>query len=343
MYITGAIGSSGLLERFTVDYDLPNDRMYCESCASIGLMMFGRRMSAITRDASYYDAVELALCNTVLSGISSSGDSYFYVNPLEVWPENCKSSTSLSHVKPVRQKWFSVACCPTNIARTLASLGQYIYALDDDALYINQFISSEINTALGGGELNVYLNVDRQHGFDTALSVKYAGNAPAAVYIRIPPYARNPAFKKNGREFTPQMSKGYAKLPLMPKENAELTISAHAVPEFAAANINVRADAGKLALKYGPFVYCLEQQDNGENLSAISVSSDSSVKAGLPLASDLPTLELDGKRLVSSTADDGLYGEPSFKYKPVRLKAIPYFQWCSRTPGEMLVWMRSIQ
>ena len=108
MYITGGIGSSGLLERFTVDYDLPNDRMYCESCASIGLMMFGQRMAAMLHDASYYETVERALCNTVLGGVSAAGDRYFYVNPLEVWPANCKDHTSIEYLKPVRQPWFEV-------------------------------------------------------------------------------------------------------------------------------------------------------------------------------------------------------------------------------------------
>ena len=133
MYITGGIGSSGLLERFTVDYDLPNDRNYAESCASIGLAMFGKRMGQITRDAKYADIVEKALYNTVLAGIAMDGKGFFYVNPLEVWPENCLKRTSMEHVKPVRQKWFGVACCPPNIARTLASLGQYIYGRDEAA------------------------------------------------------------------------------------------------------------------------------------------------------------------------------------------------------------------
>lgn len=127
MYITGGIGSSGAYERFTTDYDLPNDCNYSESCASIGLALFGRRMAQITKDGTYIDVVERALYNTVLAGISMDGKRFFYVNPLEVWPDNCLDHTSMEHVKPVRQKWFGVACCPPNIARTLASLGEYIY------------------------------------------------------------------------------------------------------------------------------------------------------------------------------------------------------------------------
>ena len=100
MYITGGIGASGILERFTVDYDLPNDCSYAESCASIGLAMFGIRMANITKDASYIDTVERALYNTVLAGIALDGKSFFYVNPLEVWPDNCMERTSKEHVKP---------------------------------------------------------------------------------------------------------------------------------------------------------------------------------------------------------------------------------------------------
>ena len=155
MYITGSIGSSGILERFTADYDLPNDCNYSESCASIGLAMFGSRMGSITREAKYYDVVERALYNTVLAGIALDGKSFFYVNPLEVWPDNCLPRTSREHVKPVRQKWFGVACCPPNIARTLASMGQYIYGVDEESIYVNLFIANETTVELGGREVSI--------------------------------------------------------------------------------------------------------------------------------------------------------------------------------------------
>ena len=160
MYITGGIGSSGLLERFTVDYDLPNDRNYAESCASIGLAMFGKRMGQITRDAKYADIVEKALYNTVLAGIAMDGKGFFYVNPLEVWPENCLKRTSMEHVKPVRQKWFGVACCPPNIARTLASLGQYIYGEDEESIFINLYVSNEAETQINGVPCKLTIDSD---------------------------------------------------------------------------------------------------------------------------------------------------------------------------------------
>lgn len=119
---------------------------------SIGLAMFGIRMANITRDASYVDTVERALYNTVLAGIALDGKSFFYVNPLEVWPDNCMERTSKEHVKPVRQKWFGVACCPPNIARTLASMWQYIYSAGGRELYVNLFISNQAEIDLGGGD-----------------------------------------------------------------------------------------------------------------------------------------------------------------------------------------------
>ena len=160
MYITGGIGSSGILERFTTDYDLPNEYNYSESCASIGLALFGMRMANITKDASYIDTVERALYNTVLAGIAMDGKSFFYVNPLEVWPPACMERTSKEHVKPVRQKWFGVSCCPPNIARTLASLGQYIYSIDEDGIFVNLFISNETEMDINSNSVTVEIQTE---------------------------------------------------------------------------------------------------------------------------------------------------------------------------------------
>ena len=185
MFITGGIGSSGLLERFTTDYDLPNDCNYSESCASIGLALFGRRMAEITGEAKYMDVAETALYNTVLAGIAMDGRSFFYVNPLEVWPDNCLERTSKEHVKPVRQKWFGVACCPPNIARTLASLGQYLYGKGEDSLYINLYVSNEAQTVINGVKCSVkidsgYLDVEQTlatlPGTDEEISFFSEGN-----------------------------------------------------------------------------------------------------------------------------------------------------------------------
>ncbi len=191
MYITGGIGASGILERFTTDYDLPNDCNYSESCASIGLAMFGIRMANITRDASYIDTVERALYNTILAGIALDGKSFFYVNPLEVWPDNCMERTSKEHVKPIRQKWFGVACCPPNIARTLASLGQYVYSAGEGELYVNLFISNQAEIDLGNTAVQV--SIETRFPFENVVHITVEG-VPAEgmkLAVRIPEYARN--------------------------------------------------------------------------------------------------------------------------------------------------------
>ncbi len=345
MYITGGIGSSGLLERFTVDYDLPNDRMYCESCASIGLMMFGQRMNLLTRDASYYEVVERALCNTVLAGISVHGDRYFYVNPLEVWPDNCKASTSMSHVKPVRQEWFSCACCPPNIARTLASIGQYIYSEDEKSVFINQFISSRLQTSIAGTDIAINMKSSYIHDGCVRITVESSSAHPFTVRVRIPYFMKKPAFLLDGSEISPVIENGYAVLAVSRCGEQTFTLSGQVEPEFYAANDKVRSDLGKLALMLGPYVYCLEETDNGKNLANVFVRPSVSIEKRNPIAGlpgELPTLRLSGERLVRTTEQPApLYAVPKFEKNEAQFTAIPYCLWCNREPGEMLVWMKA--
>ena len=207
MYITGGIGTSGFRERFTTDYDLPNATNYSETCASIGLMMFGQRLSAVTGEAGYYDSVERALYNTVLAGINIEGDRYFYVNPLEVVPEFCTQHTYMNHVKPIRQKWFSIACCPPNVARTLASLGQYVYAQEGDSILIHQFISSEVQTETKGGITT--LKMDSTLMQDGKVSIHAETEKGCSLKIRIPAYAENWKVLTGGKEEKPEIQNGY--------------------------------------------------------------------------------------------------------------------------------------
>ena len=285
MYITGGIGSSGVMERFTTDYDLPNDTNYSESCASIGLALFCRRMAQITGDSKYIDTMELALMNTVLAGIAMDGKSFFYVNPLEVWPDNCIPATDKNHVKPVRQKWFGCACCPPNIARTLSSLGEYLFMQSDDGLFINMFAGGEYKTtALGGFKK---LDIQTKFPFDGKISISISDIPDAVVktenseankklYIRIPSYAHNFTIKINGSDITDYRTEnGYAVLSKADIASAwrgtDIEINFEMPAHFVYANPKVRADAGKAAIKKGPLVYCAEQVDNGENISSIMV------------------------------------------------------------------------
>ncbi len=287
MYITGSIGSSGILERFTMDYDLPNNCNYSETCASIGLALFGKRMAQLTRDASYMDAAERALYNTVLSGIAQDGKSFFYVNPLEVWPDNCMERTSREHVKPVRQTWFGVACCPPNIARTLASMGQYIYFTDGDTLYVNLYISNRAESKLAGGRVRIEMESDLTNsGHVEIRAVRDGGAQGYSLALRIPDYAKTYTIRRDGEAAAEalegqislaadgiRIEKGYLYIEGIREKETALAIDFQVLPQFVRANPKVREDAGKTALVKGPLVYCLEETDNGGNLPAIFIDT----------------------------------------------------------------------
>ncbi len=363
MYITGSIGSSGLLERFTTDYDLPNNCNYSETCASIGLALFGKRMAQITRDASYMDVVERALYNTVLAGIALDGKSFFYVNPLEVWPDNCMERTSKEHVKPVRQTWFGVACCPPNIARTLASMGQYIYFTDEDTLYTNLYISNETTLELAGREVRVGMESDLTNSGHVQIKlIKDEETAEYNVALRIPDYVNTYAVLRDGREIARagdgcedsgagktsetgevRIEKGYLYIERIRERETELAIDFRVPPRFVRANPQVREDIGKTALMKGPLVYCLEESDNGKNLPAIFVSTDQTPKETYEekLLGGVTVISFRGKRLTEQEWRDGtMYGERKNSFEEVEVKAVPYHCWNNRGAGEMLVWMR---
>ncbi|MGN0413739.1 MAG: glycoside hydrolase family 127 protein [Lachnospiraceae bacterium] len=342
MYITGGIGSSGLLERFTTDYDLPNDCNYSESCASIGLAMFGNRMAAITKDASYIDVVERALYNTVLAGLALDGKSFFYVNPLEVWPDNCMPRTSREHVKPVRQKWFGVACCPPNIARTLASMGQYIYGRDEECIYLNLFISND--TVINAGEKEIKISVETKFPYENVCKVSVS-NVPEdgiKIAIRKPDYARNYQVAVDGRKAELEVLKGYVYLEL--KEDSDIQIFFEAPARFVRANPLVRADSGKIALMRGPLVYCLEEIDNGANLSALYVDAKTDIREEKSeLFGGSILLHFRGKRIVDTEwKENELYAEHPIQWEETELTAVPYAYWNNRGMGEMSVWIKEI-
>lgn len=342
MYITGSIGSSGFLERFTADYDLPNDCNYSETCASIGMAMFGKRMADITKDASYMDVVERALYNTLLAGISLDGKSFFYVNPLEVWPGNCIPKTSREHVKPVRQPWFGVACCPPNITRTLASLGQYIYFQENNKIYINLFISNKTDLQISNVPFKIQLkgNFPWENFIEFDIDGEEAEDAE--FYFRIPSYARNFILKRNGEKIETQTENSYAVVRGRFYKD-KITVSFEAPASFVHANPQVRADEGKTALVKGPLVYCLEQEDNGENLSSLYVSTDQKIREEYKeeLFEGCRILRCRGKRISQDGWNkDTLYAEREIAFENTDIVAVPYCYWGNRIPGEMCVWIK---
>ena len=343
MYVTGSIGSSGWLERFTTDYDLPNDCNYSESCASIALAMFGKRMGEITGEAAYFDEVERALYNTVLSGIAMDGKGFFYVNPLEVWPSACMDHTSRLHVKSERQKWFGVACCPPNIARTLASLGQYIAYTSDDKIYLNMYVSSQIKAEVSGKEVRLDIKSEIPWNGKVSVHVESDEQMVGTLALRIPYYAKNPKICVSGAGLDMKQDKGYINVTLSGTSmdvNFEFDMKAR----FIRSNPKVRADVGKLAIMKGPLVYCLEEIDNGDNLACTFVSSKTKLEEEFDNSTlgGTTRISFDGYRLKEEGWDSStLYGELENEFEEVRLTAIPYCYWGNRKKNEeMLVWMK---
>lgn len=344
MYITGSIGSCANYEGFTTDYDLPNDINYSETCASIGLALFGLRMSRATKDAQYIDIVEKALYNTVRAGISLEGDRYFYVNPLEVWPESCLPHSAKEHVKPVRQKWFDVACCPTNIARTLTSLGQYIYSIDDSNLFLNLFISNETTVNFSDKPVAVKVKTNFPADGDVSIHVQAETDTAFALNLRIPEYAEDYTIFINDQAQSFDVRNHYAVLRrTWNHDTVKITFKMRA--KLICANPRVRADIGKAAIVRGPEVFCLEETDNGANLASIFIAHNTplTVLYDKQLFGGTNVISLPAKKLGTESWDTNtLYREAAPSYSEVNLRAVPYAYWGNRTPGEMTVWIHTL-
>jgi len=324
MYVTGGIGSAKRGERFTTDYDLPSDSAYCETCASIGLMLFSSRMWLLTKDKGCYDVWEQSLFNTVLSGMGSDGTHFFYVNPLEVVPETISHNPSLSHVKTQRQKWFGVACCPPNLARILTSMRGSLYALDDDRL----FILSHIGSSFKQGGLKI--NLERK-GESYTLTID---GKQMVVYLRLP---ENSILVEDQYEVD---ADGYFLIHHPGgKKQYEYTIKPNI--RLLRANPNVSALAGKICVQRGLVAYCLEGVDNSTPLSALRLPGDAQFIEEMAdwLGEGMPILKTSGFSVSEKDWGDKLYSPQSSVYESKELTFVPYSHWGNRGENEMRVWV----
>ncbi|WP_310832814.1 glycoside hydrolase family 127 protein [Paenibacillus pedocola] len=343
MYISGGIGSTHHGEAFTFDYDLPNDTIYAETCASIGLIFFAQRMLRLAPEARYADVMERALYNNVLGSMAQDGKHYFYVNPLEVWPQACSCNPGKHHVKPERQGWFGCACCPPNVARLLTSLNQYIYTVHGDTLYTNLYIGSESNFTLGGTE--VAITLESCFPWEGKVSMKVNPEQPGnfGIALRIPSWSDGAEIRVNGDavKVTESLELGYAVIRREWKEDdvIELTLPMEAHRVYA--HPNLRADAGKTAIQRGPLVYCLEGVDNGEPLSSIALSKSGEFTETFVegLLGGAVVVKTAGYRVDEQSWDGGLYSRTKAAEQPAEVTAIPYYLWGNRGSGEMKVWI----
>lgn len=340
MYITGGIGGTHIGEAFSFPYDLPNDTAYAETCASIGLVFFARRMLEIRPDAKYANVMERALYNGILSGMALDGRSFFYVNPLEVDPKACRRDERKAHVKPVRQKWFGCACCPPNLARLLSSIGSYAYTESEDTLFVHLYMGSVLSKKVNGQDVDVCI----ESGFPWDGNVKIRVRAKGTAFklaLRIPDWCTSYAVKGFADAHT-RIQDGYLYVEKEWKEEDCLEITFPMDVKLMMANPMVREDAGKAAVTRGPIVYCLEEADNGKNLHLLSLSAASGAVVSDETICQVPVkaIELPGfKREAKEMA--GLYQPWKTENKTaVSLKFIPYYTWANRMENEMQVWTR---
>ncbi|MBJ8795124.1 glycoside hydrolase family 127 protein [Citrobacter freundii] len=346
MYITGGIGSQGIGEAFTSDYDLPNDTAYGESCASIGLMMFARRMLEMEGDAHYADVMERAFYNTVLGGMALDGKHFFYVNPLETQPKSIPHNHIYDHIKPVRQRWFGCACCPPNIARTLVAIGHYIFTPRPDALFINFYAGTEAQFTVDAQTLA--LKIEGNYPWDEQVSIRF--KQPQVVEhtlaLRLPEWCAAPTVQVNGEAAQGKMVKGYLHLHRLWQEGDIITLNLPMPVRRVYANPQVRHAAGKVAIQRGPLVYCLEEADNGAQLHNLSLPKVSAFRKiqGVGMLKGKVLLQAEGVRVLSAHEDKPLYSFDNRQTALVKqtLTFIPWFSWANRGEGEMRIWVDEV-
>ncbi len=341
MYVTGGVGGTHVGEAFSRPYDLPSDTAYSETCAAIGLAFFARRMLQLQPKAEYADVMERALYNTVLSGMALDGKSFFYVNPLEVDPAACETDERLSHVKPVRQKWFGCACCPPNIARIVSSLGQYIATQSKDALYIHLYIGSEITATLNGREIALKLDADLANSGHVEVTV-LSGEAEGTIALRLPGWTKDGSAGavQNGR-----MEYGYFHFTGVWRAGDKITADFPMTVQAIAASPLVRETMNQVCYTWGPWVYCAEEADNGKNLHLLRacpvIKAEAQFRDMEIDGLTVPSLTVPGKR-VAVPENAPLYApwrQPETEETKITL--IPYFAWNNRGKGEMRVWLQT--
>ncbi|MGI6247936.1 MAG: glycoside hydrolase family 127 protein [Acutalibacteraceae bacterium] len=335
MYITGGIGSTNNGEAFTVDYDLPNDTAYAETCAAISLYMFANRMSLIEPDGIFADTAERAMYNGILSGLSLDGKSFFYENPLEIdleWrkaPKNEKINYPLTQRKEV----FSCSCCPPNVTRFIASVEENIYSFAGSTLFVHHYMQSEADFNFDGAEVKI--SQSTEYPLNGLVNLRVSGMKGKVLALRIPGWCSDWSVILNSEKVEPKNRKGYVYLDIG-EDEADISLNMDMPSRWIKADPRVTDCAGKVALQRGPLVYCVEGVDNSGSLSAIRADTAVPPQVCEPLFAGLPALEAGGYVIQEGEALYTLSGEGE---KSINIKFIPYFAFANRGESDMRVWV----
>lgn len=346
MLVTGGIGTNREGEAFERDYKLGNLTAYAESCASIGLALFSRRMHEITGEGRYLDVLERALYNGIPSGISLSGDRFFYQNPLASGPD--------SPYDRERQSWFSCSCCPTNFARFWPQVSQLCWALRPGEVRLCIPAASELKLESG-----MRIVVSGDYPYDGKIVLRFRGEArpahtaavaparsaaraaaPFALALRIPDWCAKFTLAVNGRRLAAKAKGGFVSIQRAWAPGDEVALDLAMPVRVLRAHDAVEADAGRIALQRGPLVYSLESVDNGPALHRLSIPAKQDFR--LVRAKGLPrgTVAIAGAALETTRPGDALYSEAAPRTRRRRFVAIPYALWQNRGLSEMQVWTR---
>jgi DUF1680 family protein len=339
LYITGGIGARGGGESFGDDYELPNATAYCETCAAIANAMWNHRMSLLHGDAKYVDVLERVIYNGFLSGISLSGDEFFYANPLA------------SDGKYQRSPWFDCACCPTNIVRFMPSLPGYAYTQKADNVYVNLFIGGSAVVKLPGNTVRLRQQTRYPWDGEVKITVEPEQTGRFAVYVRIPGWARNKpvpsdlynyldtntekiSLKVNGDPVAVDLIKGYVPIRRTWQKGDTIELNLPMPIRRVVANPKVKDNRGRIAVERGPVVYCFEGADNPKGVANLILPPAAKLQSEYHGEKLGGIVTITGRGQIRQTGQDG-----KKVVEDIDVVAIPYYAWAHRGENEMAVWM----
>lgn len=332
MYVTAGLGPSKHNEGFTAHYDLPNETAYAETCAAVALVFWAQRMLNIDLDGRYADVLERALYNGALSGLSRDGEHYFYENPLE------------SDGRHSRWTWHTCPCCTMNVSRMVASIGGYFYSTGADTIAIHLYGGGAAEVAIGG--VAVGIKETSSYPWSGRILVEISPTQPAefALKLRIPGWARGARARINGQtlDVESHLADGYLEIRRQWTLGDTVELDLPMPVERIYAHPRVNMDIGRVALRRGPLIYCVEQVDNpGIPVDGIRLPREGRVmnERRPDLFDGVVTIVAEGAVVSAADWDDALYRTEPPRSDPVAFTAVPYYLWANRTPGRMRVWI----
>lgn len=333
MYVTGGIGPAASNEGFTDYFDLPNESAYAETCAAVGLVMWASRMLGRGPDRLYADIMEQALYNGALSGLATDGATFFYDNPLE------------SRGKHHRWTWHRCPCCPPNIARTVASIGSYMYGVSATEIAVHLYGESKARLAVGG--TIVTLSQQTRYPWEGRIAITVDVPKPATfqLALRVPGWCQGAALSIDGGSVDAAAleKNGYLRIDRLWQGGETIVLDLPMDVRAIHANPAVNADIGRIALARGPMIYCAEEVDNGAGLNGLLITDDAAEADVIPMADlgDAVAIDVKGKRETWPDWDGKLYATAKPSLEDTTARFVPYHLWDNRAPGEMLVWIRA--